>query len=567
MNNFTKNQIMPTFLLDGKELEFKPGQTIIEAAKAAGIEIPHFCWHPSLSVAGNCRICLVEVEKAPKGMIACATQINDGMVVHTNSPKAIAMRNAVMEFLLINHPLDCPICDEAGECKLQDYAYKYSIGKSRFDETKNHKDKRVELGPNVMFDQERCISCSRCIRYCEEVVGDPQLTFVNRGEKVTIETFPGKKLDNPYSMNVIELCPVGALTSRDFRFRARVWDMSHTNSICTGCARGCNMEVWVRDNIVKRLIPRENMDVNQYWMCDYGRLNTYKFINDENTRVNSPMMREENVTGEGSGLKPVEWDDVIARIISEIKNYRSDEIAFIASPYSTLEDNFVLQRFAVEIVGTDNIVYIPNIQGEDDKLLLRADKTPNSTGLKLLGIEPINTKFIDKLLSRQIKMVYVLNDSLGRLERTEEIAKAIEVAVLQISNFHEYSHKATAILPASTYAEINGTFVNFQNRVQRIRPAVASLEQERLPGEFSVSRLDKFGSHNDRWTKGTRYNARPAWKVICQAANAMGHDFGYSNTEDVFDDIAAKVTAFAGMSYDQIGELGMVVGAAEAVTA
>lgn len=557
---------MPTFFLDGKELDFKPGQTIIEAAKAVGIDIPHFCWHPSLSVAGNCRICLVEVEKAPKGMIACATQISEGMVVHSNSPKAVHMRNAVMEFLLINHPLDCPICDEAGECKLQDYAYKFSIGKSRFDEEKNHKDKRVELGPNVMFDQERCISCSRCIRYCEEVVGNPQLTFVSRGEHVTIETFPGKKLDNPYAMNVIELCPVGALTSRDFRFRARVWDMSHTDSICIGCARGCNMEVWVRDNEIMRLIPRENMDVNQYWMCDHGRLESYKFVNDEATRVNTPMLREEDVTSDGSGLKACDWDDAIARVISEIKNYKTEEIAFIASPYSTLEDNFVLQRFAKEIVGTDNIAYIPHIDGKDDKLLLRADKTPNANGLKILGINPIDIKFIDKILSKQFKMVYVLNDSLGRLERTEEIAKAIEVAVLHISNYYEHSHKATVILPASTYAEVNGTFVNFQNRVQRIRPAVASLEQERLPGEFAVSRLDKFGAQNDRWTKGTRFNARPAWKVILQMAKVLGNDFGYENTEEVFDDMAAKVAELNGMSYEVIGKLGAMVGQAEEVT-
>jgi len=556
---------MPKFFLDGKELDYTPGQTIIEAAKAAGIEIPHFCWHPSLSVAGNCRVCLVEVEKAPKGMIACATQVMEGMVVHSDSPKAIHMRNAVMEFLLINHPLDCPICDEAGECKLQDYAYKYSIGKSRFDEEKNHKDKRVELGPHVMFDQERCISCSRCIRYCEEVVGDPQLTFVSRGEKVTIETFPGKQLDNPYSMNVIELCPVGALTSRDFRFRARVWDMSHTDSICTGCARGCNMEVWVRDNIIKRLTPRENMDVNQYWMCDYGRLNTYKFVNDETTRVNSPMMREEDVSQDAGGLKDCDWDDAIARVISEIKNYKGDQIAFIASAYSTLEDNFVLQRFAKEIVGSDNIAYIPRIEGEDDKLLLRADKTPNANGLKLLGIDPIDTKFIDKILNKQFKMVYILNDSLGRLERTEEIAKSIEIAVLHISNFYEQSHKATVVLPSATYAEINGTFVNFQNRVQRIKPAVATLEQERLPGDFAVSRLDKFGAHNDRWTKGTRFNARPAWKVISQMAKVLGNEFGYDNTEEVFDDMAAKIPALAGMSYEVIGNHGAVVGQTEEV--
>lgn len=214
---------MPKLTIDNQEIEFKPGQTIIEAARQAAIDIPHFCWHPALSVSGNCRICLVEVEKMPKLVIACSTPAADGMVVHTKSEKTIHGQNAVMEFLLINHPLDCPICDEAGECKLQDYAYKYSVGTSRYDEEKNHKEKRVSLGPNVMFDAERCISCSRCIRYCDEIVKNPQLTFVQRGEHVTIETFPGKELDNPYSMNVIEICPVGALTSKEFRFRARVW--------------------------------------------------------------------------------------------------------------------------------------------------------------------------------------------------------------------------------------------------------------------------------------------------------------------------------------------------------
>ena len=554
---------MPTFILDGKELDFTQGQTIIEAAKIAGIEIPHFCWHPSLSVSGNCRICLVEVEKAPKGMIACATQITDGMVVHTDSPKAIQMRNAVMEFLLINHPLDCPICDEAGECKLQDYAYKYSIGKSRFDETKNHKDKRIELGPHVMFDQERCISCSRCIRYCEEVVGDPQLTFVSRGEKVTIETFPGKQLDNPYSMNVIELCPVGALTSRDFRFRARVWDMSRTESICRGCSRGCNMDIWVRDNKIMRLTPRENMDVNQYWMCDHGRLDTFRFVNDESTRVNTPMMRPEDISVENAELSACDWDDALSRVISELKNYKADEIAFIASPFSTLEDNFVLKRFANEITGTENICYIPKIEGEDDKLLLMADKTPNSNGLKLLGINPIDTKFIDKILSKKVKLVYMINDSIERLERTDEIAKSIEVGILHINNLNGLSKKATVIFPASTYAEINGTFVNFRNRVQRIRPAVATLEQERLPGEFSVSRLDKFGAQNDSWTKGTRFNARPVWKVLMQLAKALGNDFGYENTEEVFDDIAAKVPGLSGLNYEIIGNEGAVIGEKE----
>ncbi len=560
---------MSTFTLDGTILEYKQGQTIIEAARDAGIEIPHFCWHPALTVAGNCRICLVEVEKAPKGMIACSTQVTDGMVVLTNSPKAVHMRNAVMEFLLINHPLDCPICDEAGECKLQDYAYKYSIGASRFDEEKNHKDKRVELGPNVMFDQERCISCSRCIRFCEEVAKEPQLTFVNRGEKVTIETFPGEKLDNPYSMNVIDICPVGALTSRDFRFKARVWDMSHTDSICTGCARGCNINIWVRDNQILRLTPRENMDVNQYWMCDHGRLDTFKFVNDAKTRVNQPMMRplEAGILNDGEeALQRCEWDDAIARVISELKNYGPDEIAFIASPFSTLEDNYALKKFAEEVIGSKNIAYIPAAtEGSEDDILLRADKTPNSAGLKLLGIDPVDDAFVNKINNKNFKLVYIINDSIGRLAGGEELSRSIEVGILHLSNTNPLSRKATVILPASSYAEINGTFVNFQGRVQRVRPAVATLEQERLPGEFAVSRLDKFGAPNDKWTKGPKFNGRPVWKALTQIAKAMGSDFGYDTTEDVFDDIAAKVPDLSGLDYQAIGSKGVLAGQPVAV--
>ncbi len=561
---------MPTFLLDNKEIEFTLGQTIIEAARDAGIEIPHFCWHPAMSVAGNCRVCLVEVEKMPKGVIACATLAAEGMVVHAESPRAVHMRNAIMEFLLINHPLDCPICDEAGECKLQDYAYKYSVGSSRFDELKTHKDKRVELGPNVMFDGERCISCSLCIRFCDEIAGKPQLTFIERGEHVTITTFPGEPLDNDYSMNVIDICPVGALTSRDFRFKARRWDLADTESICIGCARGCNMNIWTRDNEILRLTPRENPDVNQYWMCDNGRLNTFKFVNDADTRVNSPMMRPDSVVMSDDQNMPIEcgWDAAISKVISELKNYQPDEIGFIASPLTTLEDNFVLKRFANEVVETENIVYIPHIvKGDEDNLLIREDKSPNAAGLKHLGIKPIDKNFIDKVLSKQIKLLYVVHDSLDSIEQGEEMRRALESGILHVSNLSTNTRRATVIFPTSTYAEMNGTLVNFQNRVQRIRSAVATLEQERLPGDFSMSRLDKFGAHNDTWTRGTKFNARPAWNVISQIANAMGGNFSYMNTEDVFDDIASKVKAFAGMDYEQIGNKGMLIGKAEKVIA
>jgi NADH-quinone oxidoreductase subunit G len=301
---------MPQIIIDGQKIEAGAGKTIIEAALDNGISIPHFCWHPALSVAGNCRMCLVNVGShkkdvdgslmfddsgapvvawIPKMQIACATPVSEGMIVDTSGPKTVGAQEAVMEFLLINHPLDCPICDEAGQCKLQEYGFKHSKGKSRFDEEKTHKPKRVQLGPEIMFDGERCISCSRCIRFADEVAEQPVLSFVRRGDKVTIETFPDTTFDSPYSMNVIDICPVGALTSMDFRFKARVWEMSFTDSICPGCARGCNIKLGVMNNEVLRVDPRTNMHVNTYWMCDHGRITTPDLVNDH--RTDGPMIR------------------------------------------------------------------------------------------------------------------------------------------------------------------------------------------------------------------------------------------------------------------------------------
>jgi len=535
---------MPKITIDNQEIEFKPGQTIIEAARQAAIDIPHFCWHPSLSVSGNCRICLVEVEKMPKLVIACSTPAADGMIVHTKSEKTVHAQNAVMEFLLINHPLDCPICDEAGECKLQDYAYKYSVGASRYDEKKNEKDKRVSLGPNVMFDQERCISCSRCIRYCEEVVKEPQLTFVQRGEHVTIETFPGSELDNPYSMNVIEICPVGALTSKEFRFKARVWDMSFTDTVCPGCARGCNTVMGVRDNKVLRIEPRENLDVNQYWLCDYGRLETIKNINDTEVRLGSAKIK----TGSAGELIDVDWDEAISHSLSELRKYKNSEILFVASPFSTMEDNYALKKLAKEVFESDNICYIPNIdENFGDDLLKKSDMTSNSNGLKLLGINTFT--------GGNFKAVVVLNDDLSRLPG---IGKP--ETVIELSSYKNNSVSSDVVLPLSTYAEVNGTFVNFQNKVQRIRPAIATLEQERLIGEFSQSRLDKFGAHNDRWTHGTKLGSRPGWRIIKQLAKAAGNNFSFENSEEVFMELSNTIIGMSGYDYDSLGEKGITAG-------
>lgn len=550
---------MSKFLLDGKEIEFKPGQTIIEAAADHGIIIPHFCWHPELSVSGNCRVCLVEVEKMPKLVIACATFAAEGMVVHTESKNALAARNAVMEFLLINHPLDCPICDEAGECKLQDYAYEHSVGESRFVEEKVHKDKRVTLGPNIMFDAERCISCSRCIRFCDEIAKDPELTFIKRGDRVTIVTYPGEEMDNPYALNTVDICPVGALTSRDFRFKARVWEMSSTKSVCIGCSRGCNTEIWVRNNEVLRLTPRFNNDVNSYWMCDHGRLNTFKFINSGD-RVDGAHIRREGL------LIEVGWDEAFASAVSNIKAYNKDEIAFIGSPYATCEDNYLLVKIARSIVGSRHLDFMrKNDPDFADDILRKSDITPNSLGAELIGVQPAQggldlAGIKQAIKENRIRALYVLEDDLiSNDAEWESLLSKLDLLIVHSSNFTPTAMLADIVFPAATYAEKNGTFVNFQGRVQRIRPAVATLETDRAFEGMAMSRLDKFGTEYDRWAKGNRRDARAGWKILAALATSLGHKMKFNMSEEVFNEIAKTIKEFSGLNYDTIGESGTML--------
>jgi NADH-quinone oxidoreductase subunit G len=556
---------MAKITIDGKTFEAGSRQTIIEVARENGIEIPHFCWHPRLSVAGNCRMCLVEVEKMPKLAIACATQVMDGMVVHTASPKVINAREAVMEFLLINHPLDCPICDEAGECKLQDYAYEYSIGYSRFEEGKVHKPKRVELGPHVLLDMERCIMCSRCIRFCEEIAKKPQLTFTQRGTHVELTTFPGEKLDNPYSMNVIDICPVGALTSREFRFKARVWEMSSTETVCPGCARGCNMYSWVRNNEILRQTPRYNPEVNDYWMCDWGRLETFKHVNVAN-RIKSPMMKKDGV------LVEVGWDEAIARAAGELKSYRKSEIAVIGSAYDTNEDNYLLQKFATEVLGTKHIDFQRHVvEGDQDDLLIRADKTPNALGAVTVGVYPreggLNFDGIMKAIREgQIKALVVADDNIAATPAVAEALAKLDMLIVVFSFECEITRMADILFPAATFAEKHGTFTNFQGRVQRIRPSVATLEQDRALEGFAMSRLDKFGTSFDRWGRGTKRDARPTWRIIAGIASLMGAKYRYNTAEEVFNEIATNVDAFKGMTYGKLGTKGLVLKQRETVS-
>ncbi|MBZ0183858.1 MAG: (2Fe-2S)-binding protein [Melioribacteraceae bacterium] len=543
---------MPKITIDGNDFEFKQGQTIIEAAKDAGIDIPHFCWHPKLSISGNCRVCLVEVEKMPKLVIACSTLAADGMVVNTQSEKTLDARHAVMEFILINHPLDCPICDEAGECKLQDYAFQHSVGESRFVEEKGHKDKRVELGPRIMFDGERCISCSRCIRFSDEIAKENQLTFIRRGDRVTITTFPGESFDNPYTLNTVDICPVGALTSKDFRFKSRVWDMSHTKSICVGCSRGCNIEIGVRNNEILRLVPRENENVNESWMCDFGRLNTFKHVNSD-TRIEGAYINKDG------SVQKVSWEEASKEAYFRMKSFKNSELAFIASAKATLEDNYAFLQLAKSF-GVQNISYINYINPNDkDEILIREDKTPNSHGVDLiLGKNRSSIKeIVDGIKSKKIKGIFIIEDDLVSADEfLKEAISKLDLLIASSTNKSLTTENADIIFGASTYAEKNGTIVNFNGRVQRIRPAVATENMERSLDQMAMSRLDKFGTKFDRWAKGKKYDAKPSWQIISEISEYGNNKLKFNMAEEIFDEIANKVPEFKGLDYDVIGELG-----------
>src|SRR5207248_4507999 len=333
--------------------------TMIQACAIAKVDVPHYCYHPKLPVAGNCRMCLVEfgtpalgmdrkpiinpdgtpkINKSPKPAIACATPIAPNMEIYTNTPGVKQMREGVLEFLLINHPLDCPICDQAGECKLQEYSVDYGQSNSRFVEPKVHKPKRVDLGPRIVLADERCILCSRCIRFSKDIVGDDALGFVDRGSYSTLTAYPGKPFDNNYTLNTVDICPVGALTSRDFRFKMRVWFLKETKSICTSCATGCNTIIGSREDVIYRQTPRENDHVNSCWMCDYGRLN-FKYLEAENRLLEPQIRSEGNLIG-------VDWPMAIAEAARQLKQFAGHEIAIIASGRMTNEELWLTWQLA-----------------------------------------------------------------------------------------------------------------------------------------------------------------------------------------------------------------------------
>ena len=371
-----RNPGMVTATIDGREVVVKPGTTVIEAATRLGIEIPYYCWHKRLSVAANCRQCLVEMSNAPGGklMPGCQAPLAEGVVVKTDTPKVKDQQRANLEFLLLNHPVDCAICDQAGECKLQDYYVQYDGKPSRLDIPKNVKGKRVALGPTVTLDQERCILCTRCVRFMREVAKNPQLGVAHRGTRSEITAFPGQPLDDRYAGNVVDICPVGALTSTDFRFSGRVWFMSSARSICTGCSRGCNVSLDYLGESAYRLRPRENEQVNQEWMCDQGRL-TYKPFNLD--RVLKARV------GRGGEGQPAARDAAVAAAASALAAARGPGLAVLLSPLASLEDLLAACAVASEGLGVKEVYVGGRPDGWHDEFLKKADENPNRKGVEL----------------------------------------------------------------------------------------------------------------------------------------------------------------------------------------
>src|SRR3954467_3407739 len=365
-----------TLTIEGRQVTVPNGTTILEAAKYAGILIPHYCYHPGLPVAGVCRMCLVEVEKAPKLAPSCATAAAEGQVVHVHSEKALEARQGVLEMLLINHPLDCPICDQAGECELQDYTFQEGRSEGRYREPKRFNPVE-DFGGDVVYVANRCILCTRCVRFMDDIAEDPVLNVSERGDRALIGKFEGQDLTHAWAGNVVDLCPVGALLSKDSLNKARAWEMDRASSVCPNCSQGCNMIVETRDNAVVRLRPRANDAVNKYFMCDHGRLN-YRWMNGRD-RLASPEVRR------GNSLVPVDWEIALAEAAQMLQG-RTARV--LASPMLSNEALFLLGKLARK-TGGSGAFRVPQgaeapLPGVED-LALRPDRAANGRGAELMG--------------------------------------------------------------------------------------------------------------------------------------------------------------------------------------
>ena len=531
---------MPSLSIDGREIGVPEGTTVIQAAEKMGIFIPRYCYHPGLSIAGNCRICLVDVENLSKLQIACNLPVTEGMVIHTSNEKAEDGRRAVLEFLLANHPLDCPVCDQSGECDLQNFYMNFGLYNPRFRELKVKKRKAVELGPHVMLDQERCILCSRCVRFTDEITRTGEFGIFNRGDRAELGLSPGEVLDNPYSANVVDICPVGALTEADFRFKARVWYLSSAPTVCNGCSQGCNMDLhFVLDRPhlndgarVVRIKPRPNPDVNQWWLCDEGR---YGFGWVDQARLKQVRGPSADAT----------WERALTEIATALAGSHRDEagarLGVIASAQLTNEELFLIREIFQTTLGARVSAAVPEESGSSDDFLIKADKNPNTAGAALLGLAgpdaPEAGQLVDEALDGSLEILWVFGHDLVQLfgaEKVRQLSNKVPLFVFSGTNENPTAGLAHWVLPTAAYVEKDGTFVNCHGRVQRIGRAFPPLE-----------------------------DSREDWRILLELAGKLGLSLQWRGPEEIFQGLAGALAPFQGLSYETIGAQGVDMATAE----
>ena len=515
--------------IDGKEVVIAKGKTVIQAAAEAGVAIPHYCYHSKLSIAGNCRMCLVEIEKMPKLQIACNTQVAEGMGVLTQSPKVLAVRKAVLEFLLINHPVDCPICDQAGECQLQNYYMEHNREASRFELGKVHDRKKTIFGPHVIFDGERCIKCTRCVRFCQEITKTDELAVINRGDHSTIALFDDSVLDNPLSANVVDICPVGALTDRDFRFKVRVWYLQKTPSVCPGCSTGCNISVETYQNRIARFKPRINEAVNSHWICDEGRYCFHELTGGE--RLTVPLIRQEG------GLVPTTWDNALQAVLAGLRSAKA--AAGIMSGRSTNEEAFLFAKLMKKLTPGSplEVCYQERELSENQKILMSPDRAPNFRGGRDMGVRANGgyESLLQKLLAGDVPAAYVVGEDLiganGGGERRRAALQKLSFLVVQDIRLSETAKLAHIVLPATHFGEKEGTYTNRKGRVQKLNAAVIAPE----------------GALQD-------------WQIFLRLLDLADDKLSYSTPSQIFQALAEEVALYQGISYATIGDQGIQLG-------
>ena len=516
-----------TLTIDGQEVTVPKGTTLLHAAESIDKQIPHYCYHPGLSKPAMCRLCLVEVEGWPRMAPSCATEATEGLVVHTESEKALGMRTGVLEFYLLNHPLDCPICDQSGECKLQDFVFEEGREHGRGREPKRVFG-RDDFGGDILFYGDRCVMCTRCVRFMREVAGDERLTVVERGDRAVIDTFFEEGLEgSPYAGNIVDICPVGALVSKDFLYKARSWDLGHTDSICPGCTQGCNISLHTRDNLIQRLKPRENLAVNGYWMCDYGRLN-YEWIN-RGDRLEVPLVKQDG------GAKATGWGEALEGLFARLGNM-SGSVKAVATAQCSNEDMGILAAL-VEKMGGGDIVY--RSPRADDVVPLpgfpsmarRKELDPNVNGAEALGFTRVGgddgSGGLDQIADHAGVLI-VMGDALA--DQDDSFGAKADLFIYLGTHSSPATANAAFTLPITTFAEQEGTFTNMQGRVQRFWPGLEA------PGA-----------------------ALPAWFALGAVLAELTEEEAPRQAAQAFKRVAVGVPAYAGIRYETIGTRGALM--------